>query len=473
MADIAIKKTTGFGEKLAYGIGNVGDSIPYALYTSFFLVYLTKIAGIPPGIAGIITAVPVIFNAFFDPVAGHVSDILKRKYGKRISLMGLIIIPYSVLTALLYIPVGGGLSFKYVYYILLGLCFWTSYSFWVIPYLSLVIDLTKNYEERNTLRMFSLIFSSVFGLFAFSGTLMVQDFFKGRGFSEEFAWAASSIMCSIVTGLSLFTCYIGLKNKEKSNTEENPDEKRENFFKVLKQCFKLKVFIQVIGICFTGVIASTLLQSLQMYLFYDRLKMAETDISLFYIFIAVLGLSLTVVTTKFLNYFGKKETYLAASIICIIGCIVSWQIGITSYATIILLAVSAIIFMNTFGLVEVNLSYDVAEIFAFKYGKRQDASLVALNGVVYKLAAAATTVIAGGLLSIIGFIEGGVTQDQVVLERLDIIATLPMAGFCLCSCLITFFYPVTKKRYNMLVDAAKARTENRKYDEAEIAKLIK
>ena len=43
-------------EKLGYGAASAGDSIAYSLIGSFLMFFLTTVAGIDPGIAGIISA---------------------------------------------------------------------------------------------------------------------------------------------------------------------------------------------------------------------------------------------------------------------------------------------------------------------------------------------------------------------------------------------------------------------------------
>ncbi|MEG0722103.1 MAG: MFS transporter, partial [Lachnospiraceae bacterium] len=123
-------------KKFAYGIGQIGDTIPYTLFYTFYLIYLTDVVGIKPIIAGSVSAIAIIWNAILDPVIGYLSDNSRSKYGRRRSFMGKIIIPYTIIIALLFFPIEVNETLQAIYYIAVGIALWTCYTVWVIPYLS-------------------------------------------------------------------------------------------------------------------------------------------------------------------------------------------------------------------------------------------------------------------------------------------------------------------------------------------------
>ena len=43
-------------DNLTYGVGSAGDSLVYSLTGSFLMFFLTTVAGVDPGAAGVITA---------------------------------------------------------------------------------------------------------------------------------------------------------------------------------------------------------------------------------------------------------------------------------------------------------------------------------------------------------------------------------------------------------------------------------
>ena len=63
-----------FKVKLGYGVGTVGDSIPYTLFFTYFIFYLTDYVGLSAALAGVISFVAVLWQAVTGPIIGFVSD---------------------------------------------------------------------------------------------------------------------------------------------------------------------------------------------------------------------------------------------------------------------------------------------------------------------------------------------------------------------------------------------------------------
>ncbi len=454
-----------FKVNLAYGLGQVGDAIPYVLFVSFFMVYLTDIAEIPPAIAGVISAIPIFFTAFFDIVVGCISDYFKAKHGKRSALMGKIIFPYILIIAAIYIPVGGSDMFKYIYYVAIGLAYWGCFTVWVVPYLAIVVDLTNDYEERNTLRMYNNIFSMISSFIALSGSMAIKAFCLNLGYSEKTGWAISGIVCALFTGVAIIVSWYVLKGKEKEVEVEDTPRERVSIIAITKDCFKLKTFNKMMVVILVGTTIATLIDLPRMYIYLSKLEMDEATISMFFVFTFGMGLVFTVLMTKLTNRIGKREVFIAASIICMIASFVYWQIGINTFMDIVIFSLCTGFFSSTFYLLELAFAYDVAEVYAYKYRKRQDAYIVSLDNFIYKIANAITAIIVGILLSAVGYEEGGNKQTEEALEGLNTIATLPIVIMCALGCVVAYIYPVTKKKYNLLIEASVARDNNREYSE--------
>ena len=66
------------GTLFSYGVGAIGEGIGYNVFFSFFSFFLTTQAGVPPAIAGVISAVAVLWDAVTDPLIGNWSDRTKN-----------------------------------------------------------------------------------------------------------------------------------------------------------------------------------------------------------------------------------------------------------------------------------------------------------------------------------------------------------------------------------------------------------
>ncbi|MGB5593539.1 MAG: MFS transporter [Crocosphaera sp.] len=57
------QKKLNFSTKLAYGIGELSGSLPSNILVFFFLFFLTDVAGLKPGMAGLIVMLGKIWDA--------------------------------------------------------------------------------------------------------------------------------------------------------------------------------------------------------------------------------------------------------------------------------------------------------------------------------------------------------------------------------------------------------------------------
>lgn len=91
-----------FKIKFSYSMGQIGDALGYNIYFFFFLFFLTDYVGVPPALAGTISLIAIIWDAIFDPVAGHISDNMRSPYGRRRPLMIMAALPYSIFAFLIF-----------------------------------------------------------------------------------------------------------------------------------------------------------------------------------------------------------------------------------------------------------------------------------------------------------------------------------------------------------------------------------
>ena len=460
-------------KKIAYGIGQIGDTIPYTLFYTFYLIYLTDIVGIKPIVAGSISAIAIAWNAVLDPIVGYLSDNCRNKRGRRRTFMGRIIIPYVVIIALLFFPVEVNETLQAVYYIAVGVALWTCYTVWVIPYLSLVSDMTTDHDERNNIRMFNIICAAFYVAISASGPLAVQAFALELGYSAKVSWAVSGVTFALLTGLGMFVSWFGLRGTEPDPAEFEEEEK-ENIFTILKNSFKIRAFRQICLMTMVGIIGITVVEAVEMYLFKNRIGMSEGQISVLYLLYAVAGVVMVPVLTAIMNKIGKRELFLIVSLISASGALLFYIFGINTMAMAMLYIILIFsLFSGVFWTVYITFAYDIAEIYEYKYKQRCDGSIVAIVDLSYKLGAAIASFLSGALLTAVGYVEGGSNQSQSVLDGINMICTMPAVVSFVLAGIIVFMYPVTKKKYNALVEGIKARKECRTYDESEFADLLK
>ena len=122
--------------KALYGLAGVGDSALYNIMGTFALFFLTTVAGVDPAIAGTITAIGSVWDTICGAIIGYVSDNTDTRFGKRKPFLVIASLPLMVFTSLFFFNVHAGEEVMIVYYGIMIMLFWTSFSFFFVPYLA-------------------------------------------------------------------------------------------------------------------------------------------------------------------------------------------------------------------------------------------------------------------------------------------------------------------------------------------------
>ena len=98
---------------IGYGTGGVGENIAGNLFYTYFIFFLTSVAGINPAVAGTISLFAVAWDAISDPIIGYLNDrykghLLGRNFGKRSTFMVGGAIPLGISVFLLFCNVEMG-----------------------------------------------------------------------------------------------------------------------------------------------------------------------------------------------------------------------------------------------------------------------------------------------------------------------------------------------------------------------------
>lgn len=137
--------------KFAYGIGQVAEGIKTRGFDYFAFFYFTQVLGLSGSLAGLAVATALVFDAFTDPVAGHLSDNWKSRLGRRHPFMYAAAAPLAIAWFLLFIPPDGlgqtGLFFWFLGFAVLVRASMTLYH---VPHMALGAELSDDYAERTS-----------------------------------------------------------------------------------------------------------------------------------------------------------------------------------------------------------------------------------------------------------------------------------------------------------------------------------
>ena len=150
-------KRLSLGEKLGYGVADVGASLTFVAVNTWLLYFLVNVVKLEPLRAGVVFVMGRALDALLDPVMGVLSDRLKGRV-KRTQFIRWGALPLGLSFALLWFVPDGSQSLKFAFALLMFMLFSVLYTVVQVPYMALTPDIAPDYDERTRLTSFRMGF---------------------------------------------------------------------------------------------------------------------------------------------------------------------------------------------------------------------------------------------------------------------------------------------------------------------------
>ncbi len=154
-------RTLAFGTKLAYGLGSVAYGIKDGGFSTLLLLFYNQVIGVPANLVGLVIMLALVFDAFVDPVIGHLSDHTRSSFGRRHPFMYASAVPVGLLYLLLWNPPTGSHAHTLVYLAVVAVLVRTAISCYEVPSAALAPELTADYHERTSVLGYRYLFGWV------------------------------------------------------------------------------------------------------------------------------------------------------------------------------------------------------------------------------------------------------------------------------------------------------------------------
>lgn len=458
--------------KLGYGLGTVGDSIPYTLFFSYFIFYLTNYVGMAPALAGAISFVAVLWNAIAGPVIGYLSDNSKNPKGRRRPLLIATIVPYALVIILSFAPVPFTGIAAFVYYVIIGMLFQTGYGAWKSVWDALGAELTQDYTERNNVRFYLSLCAYPALIIASSGPIFLVGMFAEN---PRMGWFVGAIVCAAIVAIGGFICWKATKGYEYIEGHDNIASKDDklSLIKMIKgygRILKAKAYRRLTIMQFVFCLGYIILTNATVYCLTYNAGLSESQQSIFWVLNSVVAIVLSPVIVGFANKFDKKLSVFVFIGLTIVGYFVFYVIGINGFAGALVFAISVGFATTVFYGVMYSLIYDCCDIHELATGERAEGAIMAMSQLAQTLASAVAGLIFGVLLTMIKYDPANITADTV--QGILTIVTIVPAIFAILALLILALYKVTPKRFHDVLDAIERRKNGEEIDLAEFKDII-
>ncbi len=436
-----MKRKLTLKEKIAYGVGDLGNGFTFDLGQAYLLKFYTDVCGIGGAAAGGIFLFSKIFDAFMDVLAGSYVDKRKAtRTGKYRPVMMFSAVVLALLTVITFvapeISTQGKLVYAYASYMIWG--FW--YSMVNIPYGSLAAAMTQDVNDRTQLASFrqagSLLALLITGVIFMPIVMLFSNTKLG------FPIAAAAM--AIVGVMSHLYCY--------RNTREyiQPQANEKIHFRDLKAALLQNKPLGILILMSLFTISAYNIK-IAMLVYFCQYNLGNLGLMAIINFI-IIGSSVISITAipKLVKMFGKKNTMLLGFSISIIADLINFftpssPISFTILATIAFVAISI-----PNGIVWALIS-DIIDFGEWKTGKRAAGVTYAAFSFSRKLAQSISGFTAGLGLTLIGYIPNAIQSHHALLGIKGLLLLYPAITITVAALIIWLWYELTDKRCNEIV----------------------
>jgi GPH family glycoside/pentoside/hexuronide:cation symporter len=436
------------GVKLGYGAADFGGNLFFTATAFVLMNYLTDTVGLAAALAGIALMVGRIWDAFYDPIIGYLSDRTKTRMGRRRPFMLGGAIPLFIAMAIMFtnpaLIMGSGISqttlFIYVMVVYIILC--TTYSTVNIPYSSLGPELTNDYNERTSLNGYRFGFAGIGTLLGAGLALpivaMAPD--KNQGF----------ILMGIIFGAVLLCSTLATVFSVRESAAVKPATSM-SFGETYLEVFKNKPYLLILMSYILHILGITIASAIVIYYFKYILGAEDmtTYAMLILIGVAILFIPVSVAMSK---KTGKKIVYGTGFIIMAVGLMVMFLLG---HLLGLAFNLGMMVFMGIgMGFLYAMPYAIVADAIEFDYlrtGERREGAFFGIWTWGLKIGQALAAFIMGLTLEAMGYVANAMPQAASAQLGIRLFLGPIAAGFFIMAAVVLYFYPITEKRYQQIL----------------------
>ncbi len=274
------RKPLGFGVKLAFGVGAVGEAVYIGMFNTFITIYYNQAIGLSNTLIGLAVMLALIADAVTDPLVGLMSDRHRSRLGRRHPFLWVAPLPLAVALYAIFNP-PESLNDQ-TYALFAWLAFWTILSrafvtLFNVPHLALGGELSKSQHERSQLFSANSIFTYLSGSgFAF----FAWTFFQGdRERASDGAMVPGQLdpaaylplvmlVCALIL-ISIWVCAAGTARAGRELSQRTDDQPKFTlvyFFKTLLRTLRNRNYLVLLIGYFFFMIASGIYETLNVFI---------------------------------------------------------------------------------------------------------------------------------------------------------------------------------------------------------------
>ena len=446
------EKKLSVGVKLGYGICDLGGNLFFTATAFVLLNYLTDTVGLAASLAGTALMIGRIWDAFYDPIIGFVSDRTVTRWGRRRPYLFIGAMPLLVAMILMFanpaLFAGKGFvsaqhqTFLFIYTIIVYIILCTAYSTVNIPYSSMTPELTADFHERTSLNGYRFG-SAVFGTLLGAGAaLPIVNLFADRNIGF--------VVMGLIFGGVMFVTALITVFAVREPAILRPATSM-GFLKTYLKVFKNGPYILILLTYVLHIAAITIVSGIAIYYFkYIHKNEAMTTMALLILLVtAMVFIPVSVVLGKRI---GKKIIYGSGMVIIAIMLMVLFFWG---HVKPVNFSLAMMFFMGIgFGFTYVMPYAIVPDAIEYDYlqtGERREGAFYGIWTWALKIGQALAVMIMGWVLGFMGYVANIVPQAPKVELGIRLFMGPIAASIFVLGAVVLAFYPINEERYKEIL----------------------
>lgn len=453
-------------EKLIYGAAGPVDI--WATWVPLTMAYqvFNMALGLSPALISISFAIFRLYDAIIDPVMGWISDNTRSRWGRRR--------PYIVVGALL-----TGLSFPLIWLvqpdwshgmmtawlIAGGIIFFTFFTLWAMPYQSMLLEMTGDYNERTSVTSFRALFqnlATVISSWVWAITQLPYFINPNTGETDTLAGIRT---VAVVMGLLIIVLGIlpGLFLRERHYHKLGP-AKRERILDSFKLTLRSKPFLLILGFAVLFSLGTNIPLSFGPYIStYHVCGGDQGQASQITGWAGTIGLAVAIGSLPIFNLIsrriGKTRTLGICVVLQIIASVGSWWLYTPAMPNLFIVQ-KILIYVANAGLWVMlpSMVADIVDHDELATSERREGAFASIFSWVLKVSMTLGLALSGPMLEWSGFrIELGADQPEGVITAMRLgFSLIPAASIAVAAVLLAF-YQLSPARMSTIRSQLEAR----------------
>lgn len=439
-------------EKIGYGFGDMASSMFWKLFGTYLMIFYTDVYGLEAAAVGTMFLVTRVWDSFFDPLVGILSDRTKSRFGKFRPYLFYVAVPFGVIGVITFFTPDFGHTGKLIYAYLTYSLMMMVYSLINVPYASLLGVMTPNPAERTVLSSYRMLFAYLGSLIAYLIFMPLIGYFSGGDPSPEAqqtGWTMAVAVIAVMCIVLFLGC--GALTRERIQSNDDDEEKRS-----LKQDVNDLLHNTPWWLLFGASVGLLVFFSIRdgATLYYFKYFLVEEDIGGFSIFslsftLSSLFLAVGQITNiigvllaaPVSNRFGKKVTFATSSIIMMALSCIFYYFDANDLVLIFVFGSLISICGGMLFPIMWSMYADCSDYSESKTGNRATGLIFSASSMSQKLGWALGSAITGWLLSYFGF-QANMVQDEETIHGIKLFQSYLPAAAALISVLFIIAYPL-------------------------------